>query len=108
MGHPELWRCAGSGFGEDVVDEAEVVVGQEESVRCCGEDAAGAAVDEGFAGVVECEEAGDEVLGLVFAVGEADNAVAGADCGTAGSVEGDEECVFEDGVGRSEVREAQR
>lgn len=57
----------------DVVDKAEVVVGEQEGVGADAEDAAGTAVHDGFA-VVEGEEAGDEVAGRAIGGCEADDA----------------------------------
>lgn len=97
----------------DGVDEAEVVVGEEEAVGAGAEDSAGTAVHDGLAAGAgpaadARQEAGDEVVGDAIGGREADDAVAGADVGMAGSVKGNEETVAEIGIAEREVFEAER
>src|ERR1700735_5170950 len=98
---------------EDGVDEAELVVGEQEGVGRCAEQAAGTAVDDGFrcfAGLdgFVGQETRDEVFRLAVDGGEADDPVAGADARAAGAVQRDEERVGERGVVGGEPGEAER
>src|ERR1700744_5267135 len=85
------------------VDDAVVVVGEEEAVGSDAQNAAGTAFD--FA---VFEEAGEEAAGLAVGGGEADDAVAGADAEMAGSVEGYEKSVGKSGIGGVEELKAKR
>lgn len=78
----------------DGVDDAVEVVREEEGVGSGLEEAAGAAVHLGFAGLLG-EEAEDEVLRVMRGGGEADDAVARADPRVSCTVESDEEGVGE-------------
>ena len=92
----------------DVVDEAEVVVGEEKGVgaECAGCRRGGTVARR------PCrrggEEAGDERAWCAVGGRELDDAVAGADAGMAGSVQRDEESVVERGIVVAEEGEAER
>ena len=77
-----------------VVNKAKVVVREEKGVGAEAEDAAGAAVDDGFAGDGG-EKAGDEEARRAVGGRELDDAVAGTDARTTGSVQRDDECVVQ-------------
>src|SRR5581483_2546998 len=91
----------------DVVDEAEVIVGEKEGVGGDAQNTARAAVHHGFAGDGG-EKSGDEGLWNAVCGGEADDAVAGADARMACAMECDEEARVEQRIVCAEVRQTER
>ena len=91
----------------DGVDEAEVVVGEEEGVSAGAKQAAGAAVDGGFA-VGDGEETGEEVARGAVGGCEANEAVFGADTRVSRAVKSNQEASAECGVICVEVTAVKR
>ena len=91
----------------DVVDEADIVVTDQEGVWRDAEDATRTAVHYGFA-VFEGEKPGEEVTRCAVSRRETYDAIPGADAGMACSVEGNEEASVEKQIGLGEVFKAER
>lgn len=101
-----LTRCL-RGARTDEVNDAEVIIAEEECVRADLHKAAGTAMHD-RAPLDAGKESGNEVMWSAIGRGEPNDPIASADAGVAGSVEGDKESIAKERVGGAKIGEPER